>query len=386
MSTDATDAARRARLLDAVRGVAVLWVIAYHAYDLVIVKTRPEGRVGEGWWLVGAGSLAVDIFFVLSGFLLVGSWKASREKTSSMWAAAKDYGRKRALRILPAFWVSLAVLVPLAAPHLIGSVRDIGLLASVQQYLDPELPGQVNIVYWTLTTEVHFYLLLPVLALLLRRFGGKVLIPACIGVGLVWRLWTPEGLAEGMILGRADQFAVGMAAAGLVAAADRGAPGRIVRLLLRRHAGWLVGSAFLAVALYMGSAASRVGPLPGKVWVHPLSGLLVGALIIRMVLSVKRSSAVLHPAVGTLATAGVISYSLYLWHYPILQHGLGLTDLDVPAAAGGAVLAGLAVLFVLIGVVATLSYRYVERPFLERKHKRTTAPAEPAERRVPVAA
>src|SRR5688500_6019076 len=119
-----TEATRRGRLLDAARGMAVLWVIAYHAYDMLIVNTRPEGEIGAGWWLVAAGSLAVDLFFVLSGFLLVGSWQASRDRTSSMWAAAVDYGRKRALRILPAYWLSLLVFVPLAAPHLLGSARD----------------------------------------------------------------------------------------------------------------------------------------------------------------------------------------------------------------------------------------------------------------------
>ncbi|MGH9041284.1 MAG: acyltransferase family protein, partial [Acidimicrobiia bacterium] len=122
--------AGRGLLLDAVRGLAVVSVVAYHCFTLAVVDTRPEGALGPGWWVLGAGSLGVDLFFVLSGFLLVGSWERCRRRhPEGLWAALREYARNRALRILPAYWVSLVVLLPLAAPGLLTSPGGLGRIA-----------------------------------------------------------------------------------------------------------------------------------------------------------------------------------------------------------------------------------------------------------------
>src|SRR5207248_10370321 len=115
---------------------------------------------------------------------------------------------------------------------LTGGLHRLTLFASLQQYLVKGLPAQVNVAYWSLTTEVHFYLLLPLLAALLARFGGRVLVPLGLAVALSWRFLAPGALPDSWIVGRIDQFVVGMTAAGLVAAADKGNPTRLVRMLL----------------------------------------------------------------------------------------------------------------------------------------------------------
>jgi peptidoglycan/LPS O-acetylase OafA/YrhL len=373
--------AGRALLLDAVRGLAVVAVVVYHCFTLAVVGSRPEGGVGPGWWLLGAGSLGVDLFFVLSGFLLVGSWERCRRRhPGGLRDALREYGRNRSLRILPAYWASLAVLLPLAAPALLASAGGLGriaLLATLQGYVVKELPGQVNLVYWSLTTEAHFYLILPAVAWALRRYGARRLLPACLVATVVWRLWVHGDLPDSWIIGRLDQFVAGMTAAGLVAAADAGRPGVLVRRLATTRAAWICGGLLLAVGLYHGSRFSSTGPQPLGVLIHPLAGVLIAALLVRAVVAGRAAGA----GVSALGAVGVVSFSLYLWHYPVLHHGLRLLGLDEAGRPALAVVAGLAILVAVSGVLAVLSYRLVERPFLERKgaaRDRRPAPAEKA--------
>jgi peptidoglycan/LPS O-acetylase OafA/YrhL len=359
--------AGRTLLLDAVRGLAVAAVVAYHCFTLAVVGPRAGDAVGPAWWLVGAGSLGVDLFFVLSGFLMVGSWERCRRRhPEGLRAAVAEYGRSRSLRILPAYWVSLAVLLPLAAPALLTTGAGLGhtaLLATLQGYVVKELPGQVNLVYWSLTTEVHFDLVLPVVAWALRRYGARRVLPACLAVTVVWRLWAHGDLPDSWLLGRLDQFVAGMAAAGVVAAADAGRPGVWVRRLSTRWAGWLCGGPLLAVALYHGSRFSASGPQPLQAFVHPAAGVLIAALLVRTVVAARTAGA----GTSALSALGAVSFSLYLWHYPVIHHGLRLFDLAEPGTPGLAVAAGVVALVAVSGALAVLSYRWVERPFLARK-------------------
>ncbi len=372
--------AGRTLLLDAVRGVAVMAVVVYHCFTLAVVDARPDGGVGPGWWLLGAGSLGVDLFFVLSGFLLAGSWdRCRRRHPEGLGAALGAYWRNRSLRILPAYWASLAVLLPLTAPALLASTGGLGriaLLATLQGYVVKELPGQVNLVYWSLTTEVHFYLALPAVAWALRRYGAARLLSACLAATVVWRLWVHGDLPDSWLVGRLDQFVAGMAGAGLVAAADAGRPGVLVRGLATRRAAWLCGGLLLAVGLYHGSRFSSSDPQPLGVLVHPLAGVLIAALLVRTVLAGRRAGV----GVSALGAVGVVSFSLYLWHYPVLHHGLRLLRLDQPGMPAMMVAAGLVVLVALSGALAVMSYRLVERPFLARKPDRGDRRPVPAEK------
>jgi peptidoglycan/LPS O-acetylase OafA/YrhL len=155
--------------LEGLRGVAVSAVVGFHALRLVLARQGGDwGDVSPIWWWAGTGRLAVDAFFVLAGFLVVASWRSCRARATSTWAAAAEYARRRGWRILPPYLVMLAVVAPLAAP----GWPDLLRLVTLQQYLDPQLPAEVNVPIWSLTTEVHFYLVAPVVAWLLTRLGG----------------------------------------------------------------------------------------------------------------------------------------------------------------------------------------------------------------------
>src|SRR5439155_4551323 len=140
-------------------------------------------------------------------YLLVRSWESNRS-LAAFWG-------KRARRVLPAYWLSLAVLVPLQAPHLLHDAGRLALFASMQTSLLPRLPWAVNASYWTLTPEVHFYLLLPVLYALLSRLGTRRTLLIVFVLSIAWRIFSTSHyhFPADLLPGRIDQFAVGMAAA-----------------------------------------------------------------------------------------------------------------------------------------------------------------------------
>lgn len=368
--------AARSQLYDAARGIGVLAVMAYHAVGFLVADRQPDEPVDLEWWVFGIGTLGVDMFFVLSGFLLVGSWRAIRRSRPRLRSALAEFTRRRARRVLPAYWVSLVILVPIMAPSLLHTgegLKRLALLGTVQQYIDRQLPGEVNRVYWSLTTEVHFYILLPVLAYVLFRFRARLLLPACLAVSISWWLWKPDTFGPSLILGRIDQFVAGMAAAGLVAGFDAGRPSRLMRWLLTRHALWLMVAAVVAIGLYQGgSHVSRTGPLPGFQFVHPMVGLLFAGLFAHGACRVRAPRRLVAP----VAAVGAVSYSLYLWHIPVVEGGLRFAGLDDPGTRPSTILIALAILYALTGVVAVTSYRWFEAPFLGNR-KPTPGRAEP---------
>src|SRR4051794_8629228 len=118
----------RLAALDGVRGMAVLVVVVWHLYRVLASSAGFDSvHVAAIWWPLGATRLGVDVFFVLSGFFVVRSWRATRERTGSFSGSVRDFLRRRAARILPAYWVSLVVLVPLVAPELLGQPRKLFL-------------------------------------------------------------------------------------------------------------------------------------------------------------------------------------------------------------------------------------------------------------------
>lgn len=341
-------------VLDGVRGVAVIAVASFHALRLLIL----ENAEGPSAWPLATARFGLDAFFVLSGLLIVESWRANRRRADSWIGAARQYVGRRAARILPAYWVSLVVLVPLVAGHLLRSPTDLALLAGLQGYVRPGLPSEVNVVYWSLTTEMHFYVLAPLLAWSARRLGAHKLVVAGIVLAVVWQLWAaPEaGLPKSLLPGRLDQFAMGAAVAALIKR-DRH---WLVDLLHRRGAGGALAGSLLALGVWQGAVLD--GRFRGGSFLmHSLVGVVVGLLLLRAL--------TLRPDAGVLASrplrfAGLVSYGVYLWHFPVmlgLRHLLGYeTGAPSAAAAVGATLLMLAV----SAVAGTASYVIVERPFL----------------------
>lgn len=359
--------------LDGIRGMAVLAVVAYHALRLAVLGEGGPGSSGASplWWPASTARFGLDAFFVLSGFLVVGSWRAERRRHRRLLPAVKAYAVRRAARILPAYWVSLIILVPLVAPHLLGAPKKLGLLVTLQQYLQPGLPSEVNVVYWSLTTEMHFYVLAPFVALLLTRFAGWKVVLGTFVVALAWQLGLRGDLPPSLVLGRLEQFALGAAAAQLVGLHGLGHRSRLVQWSQRRGVGVALWGALLALGVVQGAVLDGVALGRMSILLHPMAGLVVAAGIVRLT-TTDRVSVLGAPA---LRLAGLVSYGVYLFHYPLLEHGLRLTGTDAgSAAAPFRVVVVVAALLVVSCTVGAASYVVVERPFLRLGRPPTTPP------------
>jgi peptidoglycan/LPS O-acetylase OafA/YrhL len=359
-------------LLDGFRGLAVLLVVLYHGIRKVLEAhhlVQPDAAPIVLWPL-GIGKFTVDAFFVLSGFLIVAAWDNRPE-----WG---PFLRRRVRRVYPAYLVSVLVLVPLIRPELLGSAWDLVLLVTMQGYLSDGLTSSVNVPWWSLTTEIHFYLLVPLLALVLhRRFARWALVAGACALSAWWWSVGAESVSmPGSLLpGRLPQFLVGA----LVGIALR--EGRIAglprTLAANRWLGRLTTAGLVVLGVYLGANGTyHRRDVAFDHWIEPMSGLLLGLLLLHLVVRTEdgRPSRLDHPA---LRGAGLVSYSLYLWHYPILVAAVAVLDVAAtPAMAVPALVLG----FAASAAVTWLSYRFVERPTLPR---RSPAPA-PARASVPV--
>jgi peptidoglycan/LPS O-acetylase OafA/YrhL len=327
--------------LDGLRAVAATAVVLTH----VAFRTG-ESTAGAGGALLARLDAGVAVFFVLSGFLLYPARQPLRR-----------YGLRRAARILPAYWLLLAVVATLGA--VAGYVSVPGPFWWLgQTYTGDTLAGPLTQT-WSLCAEVAFYAVLPALAWLARRWEW----PVIAGCGLVAYGWIAlvhlAGLPDRMLLwlpGHLDWFAVGMAVAAL---ARRGVPRWLAQLAAAPGTCWAAAGALLFLLANPVAGPLTLAPIPGTAALVKEAGYAVLAALLLV-------PAALGPQRGLLASppmrlAGRWSYGIFLWHLVVLDGVYRLTgwaDFSgrmLPVAlltgAGSLVLGG-------------LSWRLVERPAL----------------------
>jgi peptidoglycan/LPS O-acetylase OafA/YrhL len=391
--------------LDGVRALAILLVMGFHVHafaggpDVLL-----PGSVALTPWLDG-GRHGVDLFFALSGFLLMLGWAKSYYQGAPR-PRAKDFYRRRLLRIVPAYYVHLAVLFGVLAPvvhsfrYLLSSDGYLNVLAHpffAQMWLPSTATGMgISGVLWTLTLEAQFYLILPLVA---PFFLGKRMWVGLIAAFVLTQGWVylaqhqlltlalqvtdhthptwydpitatpypyPPFLIRMFLLSqlpaKAFHFALGMALATLYA-------GQHYRPHGQRLMETGLGAAVTAISLGLFLAVVGYSSKPdlGEGVVGPYWDLLVAAASGFLVWGAAHGNSFSCRVLGApaLRIVGLISYSLYLWHVPIcffVQRDF------VPAGVEG-----IGVFYYLAGVcgllsllVAYLSYSYIERPFLNR--------------------
>ena len=179
--------------LNAVRAVGALMVVCTH----VAFNT---GRITHGWTgaVLSRLDFGVTLFFILSGFLLARPFLLSvaREQPAPSW---RHYLWKRALRILPLYWVVVIAAMLLDPANDDATWQDwLSQLTLTQIYRDDLLASSLTQM-WSLCTEVAFYVVLPALVVLLtrtrRRFGLHLpTVFARVGVlcilGVLWQAWA----------------------------------------------------------------------------------------------------------------------------------------------------------------------------------------------------
>ncbi len=362
--------------LDLLRAIAIVWVMLFHTYLV--------GGLGPDWgWLERFGWMGVDLFFVLSGLLIGQQVLAPLARGQRLDFG--DFYLRRALRILPAFWVVLAIYLAFPAlrerPGLEPWWKFVFFLFNVTaDYRNPAF-SQV----WSLCVEEHFYLVFPLLALWLvprlrqRRFLWLCTALVLAGVALRATLWMVDAHADAM--GRMDRnwFVEdiyyptwnrldGLLAGVVLATAKVFRPQAWQRM--QRHANALLAAGLLLLALAFWLFRDRVG-LPGNALGWPV---LATAMALLVFAGAGTDSVIARwkvPGAGWLA---LTSYSLYLVHK--LVYG------NVQRLAGE-LIEGRPWLAVLLYAVATLAagallHYTVERPFLRLRGRLLARRAAPA--------
>ena len=344
--------------LDGVRGIAVILVVVYHVGRLL----WPEAS----GWLAPGGFLGVDLFFVLSGFLITSLLLAEAEHGGGVALGA--FAVRRVRRLVPALVALMTVLLAIA---LAGRMYDPAVMArsvvTVLTFSHNWAIGagwRVELGYlWTVAVEAQFYVLWAVVvaaAVRARRPHLVLAVAAAVGIVAVvmWRLaqveqGEPLFFAYVGTASRLDAPLVG-ALAGVVAAAGW-------LPAFRGRAATVGGTVGLAVLV---GAAMRLDSLDEALYRGLFTLLALGAAV--GVLAAVRAgpgrltrSLALRP----LVAAGIISYSLYVWHLPIFE----MVGRNTP---GWHPLPRVALGVTLAVVAAVASYRFVERPFRRRRAAR----------------
>jgi peptidoglycan/LPS O-acetylase OafA/YrhL len=296
--------------VDGIRGLAALYVLVHHCW-LLTFHGYPANH-GPGWlgWLL-YGHLGVVLFITLSGFSLA----LSPARHGWDLGGVGRFARRRAWRILPPYWAALALSLviawlvvpqPHSAPPTGRSVVVYGLL--LQDLTTAPVP---NGAFWSIAVEVELYLVLPLLLLVRRRVGAVAMIAAVVVPVVCFGLANP-GLstvdrATGLAPQFAPLFAMGVLAAGTVAASDR------VRALPWP---WLAGLCAAPVVLLMVREGS-VWTVDHYYWIDLAVGPAL-AMLLAGVATGRPAALVRLLATRPVHGLGTFSYSLYLIHVPVV--------------------------------------------------------------------
>ena len=331
--------------IDGLRALSVLAVLFFHA----------------GFQSFSGGFIGVDIFFVISGYLI--TLRITADLSSGIFSLAHFY-ESRARRILPALVVVLLACLPLAwwllFPHDMldfskAILHSIGFTANffyfhASGYFETSTELKPLAHTWSLAVEEQFYLLFPLALMGLCKLGQRWLLPSLIALALssfafaVWMFSDNPMKSFYLLQGRGWELLLGS----IVAVSSSQLNGKFMPRLLRN----LLSTSGLLLVIWAICTFDNLTQPP--MMVLPVLGV-GGVLLFTMaddwigrLLSQK-----------LLVAIGLMSYSVYLWHQPLFAFARHLNPLGIEPLAFIALIA----LSMLLGC---LSWHFVERPFRNR--------------------
>lgn len=351
--------------LDGLRAIAVGLVLVYHLFP----------------GLLRGGFIGVDVFFVISGFLITTLLLREKQKTGRIALGA--FWQRRARRLLPA--IALVVLSCGALATIVGGDALVGLGRQIigavtfsfnwlsvvfgASYFDQTSPELFRN-FWSLAVEEQFYIVWPLLFVACMAIGARFfsrsdgrggvagrrvlgvasLVVTVFSVVLMSALYPGEGDATRVYFGT-DTHAFGLALGSLLACLLLRAP--IVTGGLARGAVTGVGAISVVALVVLAAVIDDY-----QSWTYPW-GLLLASLASAGVIS----AVMLWPRLGDLLDAeplrwvGVRSYGIYLWHWPLV-----VLAAEVLPGASVVPIVGILVLAITL-LIAQVSYRWIEQPF-----------------------
>jgi peptidoglycan/LPS O-acetylase OafA/YrhL len=335
--------------IDGLRALAILPVIFFHA----------------GFKIFSGGFIGVDIFFVISGYLITSI--IISENNSASFSIIHFYER-RARRILPALFFVMLVCLPFAWLWLLPEDMKsfchslITVPTFLSNFLFWKTSGYFDIAAelkpllhtWSLAVEEQYYLLFPLLMIIIWQFGRKIIVTLLLtllvaSLGLAqWASVTKPDAAYYLLLTRGWEILLGSIVAFYLSSSQFIYPSERLQ-----QVGSAIGLAFIGYAIF---AFDSQTPFPGLYALIPTLG---AALIIIYA----------HPStiVGRLLSTkwsvglGLGSYSAYLWHQPVLAFARHRSSEDLSLSLTILLLA-------LIAVLTFFTWKYIEAPFRKRGH------------------
>lgn len=330
--------------IDGLRALAVLSVIFYHA----------------GFTLFSGGYVGVDVFFVISGYLITSILLA--EMQDGRFSILNFYER-RMRRILPALFFVMAVCLPFAWLWLLpedlkdfsASVSSIAVFLSnwlfykQSSYFDTGAESKPLLHTWSLAVEEQYYVLFPALLILLWKYCRRHILLAFLGIALAslvyaqYRVMNKPEAAFYFLPSRIWELLVGALLAYYMLHRER-----------RTQGSQLLGAAGMAMILYAVLGFDENIPFPSLYTLFPIAG---AALIILSATPDTYAGRLL--AARPVVALGLISYSAYLWHQPLLSFARhrSLVEPEAPVLLG---------LIAATLILATLSWKFVEQPFRDK--------------------
>ena len=343
------------REIDGLRSIAVIPVILYHA----------------GLGLFSGGYVGVDIFFVISGYLITGI--LIKELAEGNFSILRFYER-RARRILPALFTVILVCLPLAAvlmtpPKFEAFAKSVLAVAlfgsnmffawSQADYFVHEVELIPLLHTWSLAVEEQFYIVFPILLWVIWRFGLRRIFWVLVAIALASLVLAQWMSVHAPLLNFyfAATRAWELLAGSLCALALRDRAPQAGNGLSLLGLGMIAVSVLLYDSTTVFPSVYTLLPVAGTVLIilYAAPGTLVGRLL----------------SLPAMVGIGLVSYSAYLWHQPLLAFARIHYITEPPAAI-------MAVLVAMTFILAWISWRFIEQPFRKTRHPDGRPPAQPA--------
>lgn len=374
---------------DGLRALAAGGVLLLHVSFISGYIFRSEDSLGP---YLARGEVGVTLFFLLSGYLLYRPFVAARFDHAP-GPGLRSYARRRLLRIVPAYWIALTILVVILDSRERNDISSLGdavvYYGFLQIYFEDTVVGGLQQA-WSLCTEISFYAFLPVWVLAMRstrrshESNERTLtvelagLAALFTIGIVARWVVVNDLPSGYVdvdrrldwlLTNTDLFALGMALAVVREwALRRRRPPPVLEFVGRVPSLWwgLAALSYWAVSTRVGLPLGPGAHTPGQ-WMarQLLYASTAFFLLLPAVFGPQDQGAVRRVLrAPVVAGAGLISYGIYLWHEGVLDLWMRARDLPAFFSDFAPLLA-----VTVTGTVAaaTVSYVLVERPALARK-------------------
>ncbi len=356
--------------VDILRGFAALSVVVYHFIEHFGWKEFPSS--GPLLWF-RAGWMGVDLFFVISGFV-IGLSAFTEIDRHGAWQFQRGFFARRVARIAPLHYLTMLVFVAFISPELLFENFWINLVSHLLfvHNLNLNLHGAINGSNWSLATEMQFYVLMLLVAPWIRIGRWWAIAAVFVGIAWAWRYGVTVFVQPSAQLG---SFPVFVAATQLPGMLDEFVAGLLVARLVRSEFGekLLGGGVSVRVALFALAAIAVTVTMSifwryASFWNFPLMVTmwrsllaLAFALVLLFTISIKVSG-VPRKFLSPLYYLGTISYGIYLWHLPVLLSLKKLTWISPGVALTWGI--GLTCVF------ASVSWHLFEQPLIKRLRRK----------------